>query len=195
MNEVLRPRGERGSPPGTAAFGMAVFLASLTVLFGAGVVAYWVVRHRAPVWPPPEAPTLPLGLWISTVLLAIAGVTIQLALVAIRRGNQARLIRMLVATLGVALLFVASQAWNWWQFYRLDSTFQWHLYGFTYYMLTGLHAAHVLGGVAALGVVLVRAWLGHYTWGRYLGVRLTAIYWHFLGVMWLLLFALLLLDS
>jgi cytochrome c oxidase subunit 3 len=191
---VLRPRGDKGEP-GAGALGLALFLASLIMLFGGGLVAYWVIRSRSPVWPPPDAPDLPLGMWVSTALLLLSSVTIQQALSAVRRGQGDRLRRRLVLTLVIAAGFVASQAWNWLHFYRLDSTFYTHLYGFTFYMLTGLHALHVLGGLIALIVVSVRAYLGHYSWAYYPGVRLTTIYWHFLGAVWLILFGLLLLDG
>jgi heme/copper-type cytochrome/quinol oxidase subunit 3 len=76
----------------------------------------------------------------------------------------------------------------WIRFYDAAS-FHTHLYAITFYMLTGLHAAHVLGGIGALAVVLVRAWRGDYGWAWFPGVRHLATYWHFLGVVWLVLFA------
>ena len=180
--------------PGAGSLGLALFIVSLSVLFVGGLVAYVVVRGRAQTWPPSGAPALPLGMWVSTVLLLLSGVTIQRALIGIRRGQDAVLRRNLSATLVLSLLFVGSQSWNWLHYYNADTTFQHHLYGFTFYMLTGLHAGHVLGGLAALALVARRAFRGVYSWAYYPGVRYTAVYWHFLGGVWLVLFGLLVLD-
>jgi cytochrome c oxidase subunit 3 len=61
------------------------------------------------------------------------------------------------------------------------------LFAFTFYLLTGLHAAHVLGGFVPLGIVLHRAGEREYSSSRYDGVRFCVWYWHYLGVIWLVL--------
>ena len=83
------------------------------------------------------------------------------------------------------------QAFNWLELVTGDVGPGTGLYGFTFFMLTGLHAAHVVGGLVPLGITLVRAFLGKYTWGAYGGVRNVALYWHFLDFVWLVLFAVL----
>jgi cytochrome c oxidase subunit 3 len=70
-----------------------------------------------------------------------------------------------------------------------------NLYAFTFFILTGLHAAHVVGGVGLLAVVLARSLRGRYGSGRYDGVTYAAMYWHFLDAIWLLLFAVLVLFA
>jgi len=193
---VVHTRGDRDTRlAGAGDFGLAIFLVSLTILFVGALVGYWVVRGQAASWPPVDAPALPIGIWFSTAALVASSVTIQLSLIAIRRGDQAGLRARLTWTLLLALVFVASQIANWIGFARADSTFDSHLYSFTFYFLTGLHGLHVLGGLVALGYVRWRAQRGAYDRAGHSGVRLAAIYWHFLGVIWLLLFGLLLLDS
>jgi cytochrome c oxidase subunit 3 len=188
-------QGDKGSPaPGAGTLGLAVFLVSLSVLFVSGVVAYLIVRSRAEVWPPATAPELPAGLWLSTLLLVGCSASIQLGLGAIRRGEERKLLVYLAATLGWSLLFCVSQAWNWQRFWAADTGFHDNLYGFGFFMLTGLHAAHVLGGILAMVVVTLRAALGHYSWAYYPGVRYTATYWHFLGFTWLAILTVLHLD-
>lgn len=192
---VLAPRGEKGaSTPGAGSLGMALFLASLSVLFAGSLIGHFVVWSRAAQWPPPGVPRLPWTLWLSTGLLVGCSLTIQGALVGIRRGNHRSLMRGLGATAALAALFLMSQSWSWRQFFDVES-FDRHLYGFTFYMLTGLHAAHVIGGILCLAVVAIRAWLGAYSWAYYPGVRYAATYWHFLGGVWLILFATLLVTS
>jgi cytochrome c oxidase subunit 3 len=189
---VVRPDGERGATvPGAGALGLGIFLASLSMLFVAAMVAYLWVRNLAQAWPPPGAPRLPGGIWVGTLLLLGGSVTVHNALIAIRSGDRIRLNRWLAATLGLGLGFAGVQVWNWLHYYRADAAFHSHLYGFGFSMLTGLHAGHVLGGLIALGVVLYRARSGAYSWAHYPGVRYVAIYWHYLDAVWLALLALL----
>ena len=96
---------------------------------------------------------------------------------------------LLTTMLGVA--FLASQTVNWFALVAAKLTAKTNLYGFTFYMLTGLHAAHVVGGVIPLGVVTVRAWRGRYSSSFHPGVRYCGIYWHFLAAVWLVLFIML----
>jgi heme/copper-type cytochrome/quinol oxidase subunit 3 len=134
-------------------------------------------------------PRLPAGLWLATFVLLAASVTIHRALRTIRGGGRMASTRWLAATLALALAFLAVQSWNWWGLIRLRLTAASNLYAFTFFMLTGLHAAHVIGGIALLAVVLTRALRGRYGSGHHPGVTYAAMYWHFLDAIWLLLFA------
>jgi cytochrome c oxidase subunit 3 len=175
--------------------GMTLFLCSLGMLFAATIIGYLVVRLRADAWRPPGAEHLPTGMWIGTVLLVACSLTVHLALVEIRKGDQRKLLRWLLATVCLGVGFIACQSWNWIWFYRAGFLHAPSLYGFTFYMLTGLHGAHVLGGLIGLGWVTARAWLGHYSWAYYPGVLYNTVYWHFLDGTWLILLAVLLIGS
>ena len=168
---------------------MWVFLAALTVLFVASIVGYLVVRLRATDWPPPGLPRLPAGLWFATVVLIAGSVTIHRALRAIRSGERAASTRWLAITTALALTFLAAQAWNWWGLIRLNLTAASNLYAFTFFMLTGLHAAHVVGGVVLMAIVLARSVRGRYGRDDHAGVTYAAMYWHFLDAIWVVLFA------
>ena len=184
------PRHARGGTiPGAGVLGMWVFLATLAVLFLAAIVGYLVVRLKATDWPPPGMPRLPAGLTVATLLLLAASVTIHFALRAIRVGQRAASTRWLVATLLLGVVFLGVQVWNWWGLIRLHLTAASNLYAFTFFMLTGLHAAHVIGGIALLAVVLTRCLRGRYGSGHHAGVTYAAMYVHFLDAIWLLLFA------
>jgi cytochrome c oxidase subunit III len=177
--------------PGAGTFGMGVLLISLSMLFGASVMALLVIRGRSGVWPPRGMPRAPSSLWLSTVVMVLASLAIQRARNAIRRDEPERLTRFLGVTLVLGLLFLGAQTFNWIEFYVAirDLEFMGAYLGM-FYVLTGLHAAHVVGGLIPLVVVLGRARRGRYSREFHPGVRYLAMYWHFLDGVWLILFCL-----
>lgn len=183
------------NPPGTGALGLWVFLAALSMLFVASLFGYFYIRFSAAEWPPPGMPRLPHGLWVSTAVLVTCSATAHLALSAIRRDDSKRLVQMLTATFALGLLFLSLQVWNYLALAREDLTAKTNLYGFTFYMMTGLHAAHVIGGLIPLAITLFRARSGRYTSFFHGGVKNVVLYWHFLDVVWIVVFACLLAGS
>ncbi len=201
MTPIPHPQsGPAGEPPlpavggrtaaGLGTFGMALFLLSLSILFAASLIGYLVVRARAQVWPPPGMPHLPRGLWVSTITLLVSSGTMHAALRAIRHGNAGALIGAMLITTLLGVVFLVSQALNWAWLIAIQATASTGLYMFTFYLLTGLHGAHVLGGLVPLSVVTVRAFRGGYTPADHQGVKLVGMYWHFLDVVWLIMFTL-----
>jgi cytochrome c oxidase subunit 3 len=174
---------------------MWIFLATLAVLFLAAIVGYLVVRLKAADWPPPGMPRLPAGLWTATALLVAGSVTIHRAWRLIRAGERSASTRWLGVTLLLGCAFLGAQSWNWWGLIRLHLTATSNLYAFTFFMLTGLHAAHVVGGIALLATVFARSRRGRYGSGHHPGVTYAAMYWHFLDAIWLLLFAVMVLFA
>ena len=187
---------DRQTIPGAGTLGMAIFLVSLSVLFAASLVGFLVVRHQAAQWVPAGTPPLPFGLWVATLSIVVASGTMQAAVVAIRRGKQRGATRALAATLALGIAFLVVQGLNWWKMVAVDAVLATQsLYAFTFYMLTVLHAIHVVGGLIPLAVTTARARGGAYSWADHQGVRLMGMYWHFLGVVWVVLFVALLLSS
>ncbi len=175
----------------TQTLGMWLFIASLSVLFIASMVGYLVVRLRAPEWPPAGMPALPRGLYFSTFVLIASSMTMHFALHSVRRG-RAQLLRMgLAATFVLGAVFLISQVSAWSVLLAADVYAQANLYAFTFYMLTGLHALHVIGGLIPLGVIMRAAWRGAYSPLAHQPVKNTAMYWHFLDIVWLVMFVLL----
>lgn len=176
-------------------FGFGIFLVSLGVFFAASIVSYLIIRLRADEWPPADAPGLPSGLWISTAVIVFISLTIQWALNSIRQNHKIKLLRALYATLGLGCLFLLMQIWNWAALVQRELLIQDNLYAFTFYLLTGLHALHVIGGIIPLTVTIYKARHELYTSYHYNGVYYCAMYWHFLDGVWIVLYTMLLIGS
>lgn len=179
-------RWEGGLPrPGTGLFGIALFLASLTMLFGASIVGYLVIRSQTPDWPPPGMPGTTWGVLLSTALLLLSSGTMHAALRAIRRDSVPELRRWLAVTFLLGTAFLGLQLFNWSQLLvpEMDGRMR-NLFLF----LTVVHALHVVGGLIPMAVVWRRAGAGAYGATAHWGVLYCGIYWHFLDVVWLTLF-------
>ncbi len=186
---------DRPAPIETGRFGMRLLVAALSMLFAASLVAYLLIRSRAQAWPPAGMPHLPGTLWISTLILLASSVTMQAAVRAARAGRAAALRADMLVTTLLGIAFLASQTLNWFALVAENLTAKTNLYGFTFYVLTGLHAAHVIGGLIPLAVVTARASRGRYSREFHPGVEYCAIYWHFLDVVWVVMFAILMFPA
>ncbi len=187
MNEPHDWEEQARRDPRTGKLGFALFLASLGMLFAGSLVGYLVIRVRADAWPPPGMPRLPSGLWISTALLLISSGTVEWAARAVRAGRSAG--PGLAATWALGAIFLVLQVVNWSTLMAADLTASSNLYGFTFFMLTGLHGVHVIGGLIPMTVVTLEAFRGAYTPDAHGGVTYSAMYWHFLDGVWLIMFA------
>jgi cytochrome c oxidase subunit 3 len=175
----------------TAQLGMIILLVALGVLFAASLVAYVITRAQVDVWRVSGTRQLPAGLGASTALIVATSIAMQAAYEAIRKNLHDALERRLWVSGMFGVAFLIGQAFNWTQIAReeLSIAAPPTLFAFTFFMLTGLHAAHVLGGFVPLGIVLYRARRREYSSSRREGVKLCVQYWHFLGVVWLILLA------
>ena len=177
---------------------MRLFLVSLAILFGSSLIGYVAIRLLV-VDDPLDIPGLPRGLWLSTLVLVASSGTLQMALVAARDGRLGRLRGGMTATTLLGFVFLLSQIVCWIQWSgpmkeTLAQSPQAYLLT-SFYVLTGLHAVHVIGGLVPLMVVTSRAWAGRYSADYHPGVVYCAMYWHFLDAVWLVLFATLMLGS
>jgi len=178
-------------PSSFGRMGMWLFLAALAMLFGAMLVGYLVIRSRAPEWPPPGSPALPAGLWISTALLVIQSVLLALGERSIRTGQIDRGARILGAAMLVGIAFLANQVANWMGMASASVLPEGSLLVWGFYVLTFLHAAHVLAGLVPMILVAVRARHGRYTSTDREGVHLVGMYSHFLLATWIVIMAVL----
>jgi len=179
------PAGDTSADAMRRRFGMWLLLASLGMLFAGCLVGFLVIRHRAPEWPPAGSPGLPSAFWLSTALLTVISGLLVLAERAVGAGRLAGLTRYLVATTALGIAFVLSQAEGWARLAGASELPQKNLYLFGVYVLSFLHVLHVIGGLVPLIWVTLRSRAGRYTATDHEAVTDVAMYWHFLGVVWL----------
>jgi cytochrome c oxidase subunit 3 len=179
--------------------GMLLFITSEVMFFAGLFAAYFNVRATSPVWPPegfadklhwlPTAEQIIPIVTFATIMLITSSFTCQIGVAGIRRGDRTALIRSIGVTVVLGTAFLLLQLLDYSILYgegvRLDSG----TFGTTYYTLTGFHFAHVLGGVIMLSVVLYRAMAGQFTSEHHDMVEATSLYWHFVDVVWIVLFS------
>jgi cytochrome c oxidase subunit III len=171
----------------TATLGLRVFLAVVTVLFSLLIMAYGS-RMELEDWRP--SPPVRL-LWLNTAMLASSSVAMQWAKIAARGGKIAGVTNGLMAGGVFAIAFLGGQTLAWRQLNMMvafDVTNP--AIGF-FYLITALHGLHLLGGLVAWGRTIAKVWRGLDVVRLRLSVELCTVYWHFLLLVWLVLFGLL----
>ena len=173
--------------------GVYVLTAVITSLFFLLTVAF-LVRSQYDDWEHLSAPWQPLAqpwqLWVNTVMLLLASVSIQWARVASRRDRPRRAFEGMLLAAFFAVCFVAGQLWVWQQFIAAGYYASANPANGFYYLLTGLHGIHLLGGLVALAVIFVKR-RGRPVQETAFAVDRCAVYWHYLLALWLLLMLLL----
>jgi cytochrome c oxidase subunit III len=173
-------------------FGMWVFLAVLGVFFAAAMIAFIAIRidlGDSALWAGPDVPPLPRSLLASTGVLALASLAFEASRRAVDRGADPQ--PGLRAGLALGIVFVLLQGWAWVDLWQRNLTPTTDLYGWSFYVLTGMHALHVIGGLVAIVWVLGR-WHRPAAFAQRRGsVAFVAMYWHFLGIAWVAFYLLL----
>ncbi len=181
------PVANQSSRVDSSTLGMLLFIASEIMLFGSFFTIYFFVRvvNNAPEWPP-EGFHLPVYVaGVNTIILLTSSFTMHWALQAIKRGNRAGLKAGLVLTLALGLVFLLTQAR---EYSRIGFSPSDGAFGSVFYGLTGLHGAHVFVGLTILTFATIRAFRGHFTAEDHRGVEISGIYWHFVDVMWIVVY-------
>ena len=155
-----------------------------------GFSAQWPVSG-----PGIEETFTPMGAWgipaINTLILLSSGATVTWAHWALKKNNRPQLIAGLIATVALGSLFLTLQAYEYVHAYHeLNLTLGMGAYGATFFMLTGFHGFHVTVGTIMLIVILGRSLAGHFTAEHHFAFEGVSWYWHFVDVVWLLLFVL-----
>ena len=169
--------------------GILLFIVSEVMLFGAFFASYFFLRVvvNPPAWPPHpfELPVAVAGM--NTAILFSSSFTVHYALESIRRGNRNGMKLGLAATwlLGATFLFIQLNEYVHIGFSARDGAF-----GTIFYSLTGLHGAHVFVGLMLLSFATIRAFRGHFGPAAedHLGVEVPGIYWHFVDIMWIIVY-------
>ena len=184
------PVAHQSSRVSAPVLGMFLFIASEVMLFGSFFTAYFFVRVVNPDAPaawPPEGFHLPVFVaGVNTAILLTSSFTMHWALTSIKRGNRAGLQAGLVLTLAMGLTFLLTQVL---EYSRIGFAPRDTAFASTFYGLTGLHGAHVFVGLTLLTFATVRAFRGHFTPEHHHGVEIPGIYWHFVDVMWIIVYA------
>jgi cytochrome c oxidase subunit 3 len=170
------------------AFGMALFIVAEVMFFAAFVSTYVVSRTSAGRWKPDDVESLVTPLSVgNSLVLAASGISMLLALLAIRRDDPGGLKLYLAITCVLGLAFAGIQAF---EIRRLLGIVPigGSAFGNCFYVLGGVHFLHVLGGVVFLAIVLLNAARGKYHRYRAMGVLLASFYWWFVVIVWGFLF-------
>jgi cytochrome c oxidase subunit III len=190
-------------PPGVHAgrgisnpiLGMILFITSEVMFFSGLFAAYFATRAaNATEWPPDVFAHVldPLGLiMIATIILIASSFTCQFAVWAIRRGDRRGFVRNIAVTFILGVIFLVMQVIDYSILFGEGMTLASGPFGTTYFTLTGFHGAHVFGGVLMLGVVLYRGLAGQFSARHHDAVEAVSLYWHFVDVVWILLFSIL----
>jgi cytochrome c oxidase subunit III len=168
------------------AVGTMVWLASELMFFSGLFAAYFSLRSAAADWPPEGVELDAVRGGLFTAILVASSGTMQLAVWAAERGERSKARRFIVLTALMALVFIANQASEW---LSLEFTPSTHAYGSIFYLITGFHGIHVLGGVVAMGALLGRMAGTVDDPGAIPVVQVIGYYWHFVDVVWIAVFA------
>jgi cytochrome c oxidase subunit 3/cytochrome o ubiquinol oxidase subunit 3 len=169
---------------------MWLFLGSECLFFGSFISAFLLYRNRNLVGPYPEDLFDIPFTSISSFVLLMSSVTMVLALSAIQRGDMRGLRIWLVATALLGISFLAGQAFEFTEFYNEGLTLKTNVFGTTFFVLTGFHGTHVAVGVLILLSMYVMSMQGTLTSEHSLTVELAGLYWHFVDIVWIVIFTL-----
>ncbi len=184
------PGGHAAASPATAKFGMIMFLASEAMLFAGLIGGYIVLRLSLPQWPLEGAPHLPVLLTgINTVFLVASSFTLHFAEVQVKNGKSG--LFLIFVTILLGSLFVGIQCYEWYHLHHEGLWFNTHgVYGSSFFLMTGFHGAHVIVGVLLiLWCFLRQVFTRCFTPAHHVALENVSLYWHFVDVVWLFLFA------
>jgi heme/copper-type cytochrome/quinol oxidase subunit 3 len=167
---------------------MWAFLGSECLFFGSLITSYLLYRGRSIVGPYPEDVYDIPYTSVSSFVLLMSSLTMVLALNAIQRGDQRKLRAWLLATALLGITFVGGQVFEFTIFVNEGLTIQRNLFGTSFFVLTGFHGAHVTVGILMLLTLFGQSLSGHLPTERALRVELVGLYWHFVDVVWIIIF-------
>ena len=178
----------------TALLGMLLFIGSEVMFFAGLFAAYFNARAAAPAWPPDglEHVIQPnLLVLFATGILIFSSLTMQWGVWRIRKGDRTGLNRAVGVTLILGIIFLAMQAFDYYELLLHGFGINSGIYGTLFFTLTGFHGAHVFGGVIGLSIILLRGVAGQFSGRHHIAVEAVSAYWHFVDVVWIVLFAVL----
>ena len=176
----------------TRKLGIWLFLASEIMFFTGLIGAYIVLRFaNFATWPVPSTVlNIPLTA-VNTFILVCSSATLVAGLASVQRGYKEGLQVGLFLTILLGSIFLSVQVHEYKGLVEEGFTISKSIFGSCFFTLTGFHGAHVFAGVVWLIVVFIRSFRGHFTPEEYAGVELVGLYWHFVDLVWIILFTIL----
>jgi len=171
---------------------MWIFLAS-EIMFFTGLIGSYIVLRFANIhsWPVPSTVlNIPLTA-VNTFILICSSATLVMGLASVQRGYREGLQVGLFLTVLLGSVFLSIQFHEYHELIHDGFTISSSIFGSCFFTLTGFHGAHVLAGVIWLTVVLIRSFLGYFSPEEYAGVEIVGLYWHFVDLVWIILFTIL----
>jgi cytochrome c oxidase subunit 3 len=180
------PEANRSSRVESQLLGMLLFIISEVMVFGAFFTAYFFIRVvQSNPWPGPGAELPKLVAGFNTAILLSSSLTIHWATTALKNNNRAAFKAGMLTTFFLGATFLFVQINEYWHLgVAPHDTAQMSVF----YGLTGLHGSHVCIGLILLAIVNVRAFRGHYSPEEHRGVEVPGIYWHFVDIMWVIVY-------
>ena len=181
------PEAHKSSRVDSRLLGVLLFIISEAMLFGSFFTAYFFVRvvQNEP-WPPEpfEFPVLIASM--NTAILLVSSGTVHWALHSVKKGNRRGLQVGLVVTFLLGLMFLVTQI-N--EYFKAGFSIEDGAFASVFYGLTGLHGAHVFVGLTLLAIMNIRTARGHFSPESHMGVEAAGIYWHFVDIMWIIVWS------
>jgi cytochrome c oxidase subunit 3 len=171
--------------PSTLGVGVVVWLASELMFFAGLFAAYFALRSANETWPPEGLELATARTAVATVVLVASSGTMHLAVAAAERDDRRDAIRWLGVTALMGALFLSNQVA---EYAQADFQVDDHAYGSIFYLMTGFHGMHVVGGLAFMGAIAA-AIAGRSRAPAHETVEVCAYYWHFVDVVWVAMFA------
>lgn len=178
-----------GGHPDHRLFGVVLFLVAESMIFLGLFSAFLIYRSTLPAWPPEGTPELELLLpGINTIILISSSFVMNRGQQAIKKDDVAGLRVWLGITALMGAVFLAGQLY---EYFHLEFGLKTNLFASAFYALTGFHGLHVTFGLLLILAVLFRSRKpGHYSSQEFFGVEAAELYWHFVDVVWIILFIL-----
>jgi heme/copper-type cytochrome/quinol oxidase subunit 3 len=179
---------DSGPPVERQKFAIWLFLATEVMFFSGLIGAYIVLRSAAASWPDPQERLAVDITAFNTFVLITSSFTMVKCVFAAKEGKRSGLIAWLLLTILLGSCFVGIQVYEYIQLYKEGALPHVDIFWSTFYAMTGFHGTHVVVGVIWLVYVLIGSLRGKYTLQNNIGVELAGLYWHFVDLVWVLLF-------
>ena len=170
----------------TSYLGMLIALGSFSMLFVALLASYGILRVRSGIWMSNTIGTIPLFLaWVNTIVILISSITLFMASKANERENKIVTLNQIYTTIIIGLVFLSLQIILWNVLINDGFTIKSHQAGSVFYMLSGLHGLHILGGIISLIWLVFKIRVNNVILKP---IRLVSMFWHYLTLIWIVIF-------